>query len=276
METDPRMSTADGVEGMEKRVRKPKMHYSPEGYVCERFENDPGSFNGKIPAHGGSRAHSHAYSKEYRLLDGRPKKYQGLEEEHGVYMGGDRASSSSSSPIKHGRGRPIGSGKKSSGVQNSVQEKSHGMARKRGRPRRTNKAIDMGVQSNNKWETYRKEAMKFIRMISKANYVVDVYQQDRGHQDMGFAHDEINRHIQKIQSYKRALKDLVKKLVNENMDHTQYEQLQQEDDDGMIDINEINCSVCHLDAESEENDIVLCDRVGMSAIDFDYIVLLLH
>ena len=89
---------------------------------------------------------------------------------------------------------------------------------------------------------------------------------------MGFAHDEINRHIQKIQSYKRALKDLVKKLVNENMDHTQYEQLQQEDDDGMIDINEINCSVCHLDAESEENDIVLCDRVGMSAIDFDYIV----
>ena len=225
---------------VEKRTRKPKQVYSPEGYVCEVFENDPLSFCGRVPPHGGSRAHSHAYDVEFQQPSGK----------NGSSSSQGRAGNAPVNIKK--RGRPPGSLNKPKGLKLSFL----------GVKKRGNKTLDQSNQNNNKWDTYKKDAMKYLRVIAQANYIVDVYRQDKGHQDTGFARDEINRHLQKIYSSKKVLKSLVEKLSLENEDHIQFDQLQEEDMDGMIDINDVNCSVCNLDAENEENDIILCDRAG--------------
>ena len=277
------MSTSERSKDEGKRTRKPKLHYAPEDYVCERFENDPTSFNGKVPPHGGWRAHGLVFAEELAQLQEIHGKYKqlgtkvgrGRKTKSGSSSSSDRGFTVSSNnsgddtcstPIKRRRGRPLGSGKKSSVVGKMTKDGSTVVKRGRGRPRRNNQAIDNGKQTENKWESYKKNAMKYVRAISQGKYVVDVYQQDKGHQDMGFARDEINRYRQKIHSSKRLLKDLVKQIVEENMDHTQFEQLKGGDDDNMVDINDVYCSVCNLDAVSEENDIVLCDRVGKSTV----------
>lgn len=47
------------------------------------------------------------------------------------------------------------------------------------------------------------------------------------------------------------------------VDHKVFHSMAHADEEDMIDVQDIYCSVCGLDTEDDsENDIVLCDRVG--------------
>ena len=113
-----------------------------------------------------------------------------------------------------------------------------------------------------KWDIYKKNALKFIRLIEKQNFILDVYQKDKG-REKGFGEGEIKNSFDTINQAKSSIKELIEQLVKENSDHKSFLQLEIPDEDDCINVEEVYCSKCGLDSTDQEadNDIVLCDRI---------------
>lgn len=65
----------------------------------------------------------------------------------------------------------------------------------------------------------------------------------------------------KILQAKQLIMSTLLTIEEENQDDKQWHELEQEDEEGMVDINAIMCSKC-LEEETEGNDILICDRKG--------------
>jgi hypothetical protein len=133
--------------------------------------------------------------------------------------------------------------------------------------------------------------MKYLAIISKAGYVVDVCANDKG-KERQFVDNEIRKNEEKIRSAKIVLRTLMSQLAEECAEDKVnsimftfiecsskrhlliqvFHELAKTDEDDMIDVNDVVCSKCGLDtfedAQGICHDIVLCDRKSNNFINF--------
>ena len=84
--------------------------------------------------------------------------------------------------------------------------------------------------------------MKFIQIILRAEYIVDVYRKDKG-SETGFADPEIKHNMEKMHKAKSVLKALIEQLCNEDKDHKVFEGLAHADADDLVDVENVTAYV---------------------------------
>ena len=127
-----------------------------------------------------------------------------------------------------------------------------------GRPgRHRNQALDAGQE--NKWNRYRQLIKRAVASLSKEQHYEDLYQQARARTRMEAKDHELRKIQKKILMLKHTIVVTLQALENENADDRRWPELGEADEENMVDVGHVLCSRCN-EAETEENDILLCDR----------------
>jgi hypothetical protein len=73
--------------------------------------------------------------------------------------------------------------------------------------------------------------------------------------------DDLQRNLKNLRRRKLEVREALLALSEHNRGHTRYPQLDEDDEEGMVELGEINCSKCG-GLDTEANDIYICDRKG--------------
>jgi hypothetical protein len=73
--------------------------------------------------------------------------------------------------------------------------------------------------------------------------------------------DDLQRNLRLLRRRKMEVREALQSLCEANRDHTRFPQLDEDDEEGMVDLGEIHCSKCG-GTDTEDNDIYICDRKG--------------
>lgn len=118
---------------------------------------------------------------------------------------------------------------------------------------------------SNKWDRYRRKIKSGISNISRLTHYLEVYTQESRKKssviDISEEGEECLEVYNGLEKAKRDLRVTMFAIAEENAVDKRWEQLEEEDEDGLVELDEIMCSVCGL-ADEEDNDILICDRVG--------------
>ena len=119
--------------------------------------------------------------------------------------------------------------------------------------------------NQNKWSMYFKAAKRHISIIDEKTYLLEVYLKDKSSQRSkeldDFAVKEIENLNNRIRESKVAVKAILNDVLLENASDTVNLELQEEDENGEVDLTDVCCSKCGGQDE-ENNDILFCDRKG--------------
>lgn len=72
-------------------------------------------------------------------------------------------------------------------------------------------------------------------------------------------YDELKSLEAKVVTVKKGVIQTFEAIEAENQEHHRWPELEQEDEEGLIDLESIMCSVCG-EGDEAENDILFCDR----------------
>jgi hypothetical protein len=111
----------------------------------------------------------------------------------------------------------------------------------------------------NKWDNYRMLIKRSLQYYTKETHYLELYTQES---KMLKENDKELQKIQtKIQQLKQTIVSTLQALDAENAEYKRWPQLTEADEDDMVEVADIMCSVCNQE-ETETNDILLCDKDG--------------
>jgi hypothetical protein len=73
--------------------------------------------------------------------------------------------------------------------------------------------------------------------------------------------DDLQRNLNRLRKRKLEVREALLALCEHNRSHKRYSQLDEDDEEGMVELGEIYCSKCG-GPDTETNDIYICDRKG--------------
>jgi len=118
---------------------------------------------------------------------------------------------------------------------------------------------------NNKWDQYRVKIKKLISNISRLTHFLDVYTQESRKKsnviDISEEGDECVEVFNGLEKAKKDLRVALYAIAEENATDHRWPQLEDDDEEGLVELNEVMCSVCNS-TDEEGNDILICDRTG--------------
>ena len=120
-------------------------------------------------------------------------------------------------------------------------------------------------EKNNKWDAYRRKVKMLINVVNRESHFFDV--RTRENRLSGNVIDiveddpEVTNTVERLNQAKRDIRNMLKSISQENKDERQWSQLAEADDQGLVDIDQVMCSLCGQPDE-EGNDILLCDHDG--------------
>jgi hypothetical protein len=114
---------------------------------------------------------------------------------------------------------------------------------------------------NTLWGKAYKRVYALVQALQNSIYLLDVVYMGGSDANAITMTSEINKARSDIQKKKQLIKDVIQEICKENCEHTRLPALEDEDEDGMIDVAEVHCSKCQS-ACDEHNDILLCDMRG--------------
>lgn len=143
-----------------------------------------------------------------------------------------------------------------------------------GNGRGTNKSQDGQF---NKWHEYLLRLRRHLAVLVKEQNYLELYQENYQFTATNISTSsaysssfggktnvvplEVSKCQQRIVQAKQAILTVFEQISAENSTDTQWEQLQKQDEDGMVDVLDVLCSRCHGE-DVEGNDILFCDRKG--------------
>jgi hypothetical protein len=110
------------------------------------------------------------------------------------------------------------------------------------------------------WHTCFKKITKHVLDIHKLSHLIDVLSAN-GHNDGVLLSAELLSTIKKSDKSKLAVREWLQAIVEPNKVHRRYTELDDVGDDGMVEVDAVNCSKCGL-PDDDGNDILFCDRKG--------------
>ena len=110
------------------------------------------------------------------------------------------------------------------------------------------------------WRECYEEVKRRILSIARLNHCIDVLS-GNSHNDGIQLTLELQQQLRTIHRLKCAVRDALLAMVAINAHHRRFPELDAEQEDGMVEVEGVNCSRCHL-PDSEGNDILFCDRKG--------------
>jgi hypothetical protein len=101
---------------------------------------------------------------------------------------------------------------------------------------------------------------RLVGDIVRYNHFVTVVS-TQSQSDVVVLTDDLQRNVRLLRQRKVEVRETLRTLCEANRDHTKYPQLDEDDEEGMVDLGEIHCSKCG-GTDTEDNDIYICDRKG--------------
>lgn len=122
------------------------------------------------------------------------------------------------------------------------------------------------TEVKNKWDTYREIMKKLVTSLKRKMHYIEGYnlQSKKLDNAMKFnanQYDETKVIEESAVKLKCLILDTFKRIDDECDEYTRWPQLDEPDDNGLVDLESVMCSVCNQQ-DREGNDILICDRAG--------------
>ena len=112
----------------------------------------------------------------------------------------------------------------------------------------------------NKWVTYRKNIHRLLLTLTRDEHFCTTLSVQRSSDSIVLL-GQLQHYGEKIMTCKQNILKQFEHLVAENGDDKRHMALSVPDDNGMVDLESINCSKCD-GVDTENDDILFCDRDG--------------
>jgi hypothetical protein len=124
----------------------------------------------------------------------------------------------------------------------------------------TGTGTSTGTGTVHKWDTYRKTMHRLTLTLSRDEHFCTTLSVQRS-SDSIVLMGQLQHYGEKIRQSKLAILQVFGELEAENSSDTRYPSLAEPDDNGMVNLEVINCSKCN-EKDTEDDDILFCDREG--------------